>query len=901
MKIRRIFRRVLLPLFLVGIGIAAVFFWALPRFLESDTLQTKLPVGPAAWEIRRAGTNGLDAADLRLGPENAPTLTAGALRVDYGPASLLGGRIAAVQLSGVQLFLEWRDGRLALRSGDQLRLPEPSPEASPPSESDPPVTVGRIRIDTGLLHLSSPAGDFLLPFSGVLTPESDDFKVLSAELTLLPRGETVALSVHLDQNRQTLRAEMESTALDLARFADLARTFPGLVPAGQLELSARLSMNLETLRPTSGHLHLSLGGNGPAWREWELAGENGFRLEMESEDGETWNATALSAALAAPVPLSLTGENFQFKWTEDRIAWDGAVTLGMDSTGDNGTDSTSPLKVKTPFQWPVTVSGDFSKGNWTAEAKLTSPEKEGAESNSWAIQVGTTGISGARPKFQLTGGGDRASGTVRTDLAIPGLSLAFGGVPLDFKNFNGDVTVQFDTESFQVQGTASGTNAKLEVGETRIAVPKLSLELSAAPETYAGTLSLSGGSLRAGGFRMDGVSGKLPLSWPWSAADSSGDISAETLQFDTRDLGPVSGSIRQTENGIGYQLRHASRLIPGAAVDLDGETRFFGTPHRTAVSFETRHAIDPPLDLGRFAPAAQGMTLSGNLHLSGEAVVDAAGFRCPAEISLSEGHWKLDEPLAEAKGIQLFLPMDDLASVRGRTGGRLQVASLTVGAFQFAEMNVHLQAESTPALLVERAGFNWCGGNVEARSFRLAPGQTEFDLLLYADRIHLARFLDQLGAGRAEGEGAVSGRIPVKFREGGFRFSDGVLFSMPGQGGTLHVSGTDSLASMVGRGTPQGAQLDLALAALESFAYDWARLRLNSEGDALSLALEFNGRPTEPLPFVYKESVGGFVRTAPEAQVKSRFQGIQLNLNLDLPLDDLLRYRGIFDMLESGG
>jgi hypothetical protein len=900
MKIRRIFRRVLLPLFLVGIGIAAVFFWALPRFLESGTLRNKLPVGPAAWEIRRAGPNGLDAADLRLGPEDQPTLTAGALRVDYGAASLLGGRIAAVQLSGVQLFLEWRDGRLLPRSWDQLRLPEPAPETSPPSESAPPVSVGSIRVDTGLLHLNSPAGHFLLPFSGVLIPESDDFRTFSAELTLRPRGETAVLSIRLDRNGQTLSAQLESNAVDLARFADLARA-PGLVPAGRLDLSARLGMNVETLRPTGGRLRLSLDGDGPAWREWELAGDDGFRLEMESEDGETWHATQLSAALAAPVPLKLTGDALQIQWSEDRIALDGAVTLGLESTGGNGAESPSALQAEKQFQWPMTVSGELSQGKWTAEAKISPPEKKTSESDAWAIQIGTTGISGERPQLHFTGNGDPSQGIVETGLSIPEFFLDFGGIPLQFGAFNANANVQFGAEGIQIQGTASGKTARLEAGETRIAVPTLSMKVNATPEAYAGNLSFSGGSLRAGDFRMDGVSGKLPMSWPWAAADSDGKLSAETLHFDERAIGSISGSIRQTETGIGFQLRHASRLIPGAAVDLDGETRFFGTPHHTAVTFETRHAIDPPLDIGRFAPAAQGMTLSGNLHLSGQAVVDAAGFRCPAEISLEEGHWKLDDPLAEAKGIQLFLPMDDLASVRGRPGGRMQVDSLTFGAFQFEAMDVRLQVESTPALLVERAGFNWCGGNVDAQAFRLAPAQTEFDLLLYADRIHLARFLDQLGAGRAEGEGTVSGRIPVKFRDGGFRFSDGVLFSMPGRGGTLHVTGTDTLASMVGQGTPQGAQLDLALAALESFAYDWARLRLNSEGDALSLALEFNGRPTEPLPFVYKESVGGFVRTDPEAQVKSRFQGIQLNLNLDLPLDDLLRYRGIFDMIQSGG
>ena len=898
MKIRRILRRVLLPLLLLGMGIAAVFFWALPRFLESDTLQAKLPIGPATWEIRRAGPGGLDVADLRLGPKNRPTLTADALRVDYAPASLLGGRIAAVRLSGVRLFLEWRDGRLVLRSLDELRLPEPESKPVPDGESAPPVSVGRVRIDSGFLHIDAPAGSFLLPFEGALAPETDDFSRLSAELTLHPRGQTISLNIQLDRDAQTLNAEMETDGLQLARFADLARAVPGLVPAGRLDLSARLGLNLESLRPAGGRLRLSLDGAGPVWREWQLAKDNGFRLELESADGETWHVPELAAALTAPIPLTLTGEKLRIQWSDDRLAADGTLGLRMAPAENSGEDPSSVLQVETPLQWPLAVSGALADGKWTAKAELSSPEDDGGESASWSFRIGATRLAGQHPDFHLTGGGELGSGNLETKWTIPALALDFDGIPLGFDRFAGDVDIRFGPEEFSAKGTLSGTSANLTVGNTRIAIPDLSVDVSGGSDGGAGTLSLSGGSLRIGDFRMAGVTGKLPLNWPWAAAEFGGEISAKTLRFDERALGAISGSIRQTAAGIGYRLRHASRLIPGAAVDLDGETRFFGTPHETAVSFETRHAIDPPLDIGRFHPAAKGMTLSGNLGVTGRAVVDAAGFRCPADISLSEGHWKMAEPPGEARGIQLSLPMADLAATRGRPGGRLQLESLSFGAFQFEAMDIHLQVESPPALLVERAGFNWCGGNVETRAFRIEPGQTEFELLLYADRIHLARFLDQLGTGRAEGEGTVSGRIPVRFQDGSFRFADGVLFSMPGRGGTLHVTGAEGLASAVGANTPQGAQLDLALAALESFAYDWARLRMNSSGETLSLSLEFNGRPTEPLPFVYKESVGGFVRTAPDGQIKSRFQGIQLNLNLDLPLDDLLRYRGIFDMIQ---
>jgi hypothetical protein len=854
-------------------------------------------VGPVHWEVRRAGPAGLDAADLRLGPADRPSLTAAALRVDYGPAALAGGHLASVRLSGVHLFLEWRDGRFALRSADRLRFPPPAAPAAP-SADGPPVTVNQATLDNGRIHLDTPLGHFLLPFDATLTPETDDLSRLAGRLQLYPRGQPLSLEIGLDRDAGTLQADLGATGLGLARFADLARLVPGLTLDGALDLSARVSLDLAAMSPTHAHLELTLRDGAPTWKPFRLSPETPFRLTLDSPDGVEWRLTDLEARLAAPVPLALAADRLTLRREASELRWDGELVLQLPKTDGPPAGAVS---VSAPLRWPLRMSGGLSEGQWTAEIAGPDTPSDSESKGPWSLAVGDVTLQGNPPSLSLSGQGAGGAGTVSVQGGLSDLALDFGGVSLRLERLAAEGTVSPGTDGPRIAGAVGGHGVRLAMGDTRISVSELSLsELRAEGGSGTAALSLSGGALRAGKLRIAGVAGRLPLAWPWGPSDSAGRISAGAIRFGDRSLGSLAGALRRTEAGLGYRLRHASQVIPGAAVDLDGETRFIGADHRTRVAVSADHRIDPPVDLGRFAPAAAGVTLAGVLSASGELTAEGGGLRFPAEISLSDGALKAPAPLAEATGLSLSLPMADLATLRGAPGGRMAADRLTVGAFQFGDLDLRFQAESGPALLVERLGFTWCEGNVEARAFRLRPDLTEFDLLLYADRIHLARFLDQLGAGRAEGEGTVSGRIPVQFREGRFRFSDGVLFSMPGRGGTLHVTGAEGLTAAVGAGTPQGAQLQLALAALESFAYDWARLRLNSRDNALALSLAFNGRPTEPLPFVYQESAGGFVRTGPGG-VKSRFQGIQLNLNLNLPLDDLLRYRGIFDMIQSGG
>lgn len=265
--------------------------------------------------------------------------------------------------------------------------------------------------------------------------------------------------------------------------------------------------------------------------------------------------------------------------------------------------------------------------------------------------------------------------------------------------------------------------------------------------------------------------------------------------------------------------------------------------------------------------------------------------------SLAGGRITAREKDLRVEDLRLDLRLPALPAIWSDPAQGLAAGRAALGKIRIEDADLRFQIEPDGSVLIEQGRFTWCGGRVGTEAVRIAPGMTDLDLILHCDRLNLAQLLDQLGAARAEGKGAVNGRLPVRLRNGTMRFEDGFLYSTPGDGGVIHVTGARVLTAGIPENTPQSAQVDLAVEALKSYEYVWAKLGIATEGENLRLNLQFDGRPTGPLPFVYQKDFGGFVRVSAD-HPGSVFQGIRLDVNLALPLDRILRYRGLLEMIQ---
>jgi len=292
---------------------------------------------------------------------------------------------------------------------------------------------------------------------------------------------------------------------------------------------------------------------------------------------------------------------------------------------------------------------------------------------------------------------------------------------------------------------------------------------------------------------------------------------------------------------------------------------------------------------GRFVPATEGLALGGNFSLVGRIVAGEANAKSSLETSLTDGLVVWKEHGFKVEGLNVGLLIADLMEVRSAPMQHLYFRQASFGAVTVEEGDADFQIASSDSVVVERGRVQWCGGQVHVEAMQISPAKKSYEVVLYCDRLNLATVLEQLGAAQAKGDGTVSGRIPLRIENGRLIFGNGFLFSSPGDGGTIRLRGTEALTKGIPPGTPQYIQFALAEEALKDFEYKWAKVTLMTEGNDLVAHLELDGKPAQPLPFVFNKELGFFARAEAGSQ-GSVFQGIKLDVNFRLPINQLLHY-----------
>jgi hypothetical protein len=291
-----------------------------------------------------------------------------------------------------------------------------------------------------------------------------------------------------------------------------------------------------------------------------------------------------------------------------------------------------------------------------------------------------------------------------------------------------------------------------------------------------------------------------------------------------------------------------------------------------------------------------GVKGSGNIALDGTLQFDANGLQGQVQAELQNGRLDFTENKYVIEDITLSVHLPALPHIGTDAGQVLRFSKASFGDFSITDGRVIWQLESSSALYLENSVFQWAGGNLRVNDVRLTLDKEQQFITILCDRLDLIEILQQFGIKNAEGEGTVSGKIPLLLGKNTLDFKNGLLSSSQGEGGRLKIVAFDLLAAGVPKNTPQFSQIDFAAEALKNFKYNWVKLFLNTSGDELVMQLQMDGNPMHPLPFSYNEN-GTFTRI--EAGGQGIIRPIRLDVNLRFPLNRVLGYTGhIQDLLD---
>jgi hypothetical protein len=425
-----------------------------------------------------------------------------------------------------------------------------------------------------------------------------------------------------------------------------------------------------------------------------------------------------------------------------------------------------------------------------------------------------------------------------------------------------------------------------------------SMHGTASPESADVVLNCGtrGTKLDNTGFSSGPMRLTLPLKWPAPETNGQGTVRLSNLALDKLKLGNVRANVRQEGMDLAYGGTLYTDLLPGLRVPFSGRSSMVRNEsdlHFKVDGYDLPDEFDP----ATLVPGMEGIRLAGNLRADGGITVNERGVDSRLGVFLTRGRLTMAEGSTVIDGIDLSYYTPDLFTLRSAPAQTLTFDSLKAGDILLTDGRIAYQLESMGSVLVEQAGFKWCGGHVSSRAFRIRPESDEYAVTLFCSELKLSEILGQLGLAKAEGEAALSGELPVAWKKGKISFNSGFLHSTPGEGGTIRVEAMQDLVDAIPEGTPQRGQLELAREAVRDYRYKWVRIKADTVGEDLLVRLSVDGKPASTLPFVYKREFGGFMRVTGDVK-GSNFQGLRLDVNFSVPLDRILLYKGITRMIE---
>jgi hypothetical protein len=925
MNLKKVFKT-LLAAALVFIVVLVVLWQFLPVFIETNILPGLAEENGIGWQegrIRRIGLTAFEAGPVAIGRDNSAGITVDTVRADYTPLGLFRKRIATITVSGLRLNMAVKDGKMVIHGIDMNRpVQQPTEKAPAHDAAESTVAIHRIRITHGVFNLDLQNTLLSIPFdlSARLAPTGE----IDSILTLSPCGQKVQVAGHWSQKDSSGTVSLTVRSLDLEKMAAMLKAMPGWVVRGDMDVKAEaairrspfaftdllLSVGSASMRATFGDLGLTaapVAGNTKhpllinvnqtapgrfALKAGGLVVQGKVPLALDSLKGELfYDSQAVNARLKVKsrLPVFAEGPEVPVGLKED-------LELASDISAYYAFDGDWRLDVD-----DVPGGGDLvmSAGLGTGEVQVVavkpvySVHLEGRS----ASALGTFSASSAGIRA------DAPSGTVNA------LKLA---VQADMKaDLSGETMLSEGSARVQISGILAELVQADPAQPVSIAIPHI--QARAEMEAHDGSILESKGPLFKGDLqiaastldapakqiRLEGIQVRVPWQWPGRKDAASGQVAVSSIKWQNQEVGSLGITVRQQSDGIGFQGEHINNLLPALELGFSGDVTFPPDQGMTAevTASMARSASAPEIDLGRLSKKGRDIYISGTLSGDFNGVYTNRGMGGVACVRLEQADIRIPEKDLAVKSLSVGLCFPDLPELTTGPSQTLTFDIATAGNFKIEDGLFHFQLEPHQTLFVEKGHVGWCGGKIRLQPMRITPGIDEYETRLDCDRLNLARILEQLSVADAVGEGTVNGTLPISIKAGRIWFDDGFLYSTPGDGGKIRLSGADALMAGIPRGTRQFFQIDLAREALKDFEYKWTKLRVASEVENLRMRLQFDGKPSRILPFEYDKEIGGFVRVDADSR-GSDFQGISLDVNFTVPLNDLLEYKDVLNLLE---
>ena len=688
-------------------------YFSIPFFLEKKLLpHIAEAVGftNSTCEVRKFSLTRLDLASLQWGESENPFLSFDSVRFDYSLTGLFKKHVNKIIISGVEIRVEYKDGRFVVPGVDFEKIFKSPAETKPENPNDSqqqllPISFGEFEVRNATIILKSGDTNFRIPFGIKARP--------------FPITETDTPS---------------SYDLQLWLCPNLTNPLPALKVASRIDIHSTLNFKTHDVS-----MRLNLSGMNIEYHGYQLQNSPGnMPLTIEvTKKQDVIHVNFSRFCIISPFPIEIymdRNTDCHLRFSQEGMDIHGKIYVNFNKELLNKS-SDFGLKLVNSEALPLRFKGKKRGNNWHFCLNSSRANKP--------LQFrGQTETFGFYPEiFSIRGKGTASRGNANFSMKMSDIT------------YDSD-SVHMGSPNFRIYGNSS-------IHSSHYPIIKAFMKLTDA--------EFKTGSLYAGK-----IDAKIPFQWPYPSLEmekieyrneEKRYCTIDKLKYYDMDIGMISSVPYQDGIGICFTGQYKD-LVPNFRIDFSGragmsnEGNFVSKVDFKASEYERFIKID----LGKFSPQLTGMFFEGNLDINGNCKLIGSTITSSALITMHNSKIEVPGKKMALEGIDLDLDMQDLYNFHSAPDQVLKFKRFAWGDIEMNEGEAEFQIESSSSFFLKKSSFSWCGGHIYTHGLHVKSGKRELDIICYCDRLKLATILKQFKAANADGEGAVNGRIPVSYK-----------------------------------------------------------------------------------------------------------------------------------------
>jgi len=902
-----------LVLFFLAAGYLSYSF-LLPRYVEKrflPSLGDHLNI-PITGQVFSIGLNDASLGDLIIGDNDNAAVTIGTIHSSYSISSILNKKLRRVRINGLTMNLEISEQRILIPGFDLEKLTDTKTEnknTQPLSAISLPLELDNLQIKNGFLNILYEGQRLLIPFDLKITRKDQSLNntlpAYQLNLRISPQGEEIAISGILDLQNNMGKFTVSANSLDIQPFDFLLGELHDNLSFGKASIIGKTKFNIKPFQLISSEIDCELESVAHKKNPVVFAPSTGtikankaVHLKVTGNE-QQWDI-AVDGSMVVPLAALISLDGTFVPGDDNAAKGFGSFLIKIDDQTVTPGFSNIPVMIKGNPELHGNISVDIMPtGAWQAQIESS------ASKDLLGISYGRNNLKAKIPSFNIQGEGSDDVAQLLISMGITDV-LATNTDLSEVKLAKVELQASFNRENKPGSETLSS-------GEFTLLIPGIKIKRDAF--AGKGDISLTGemktqqlqdieslhlvgelvvnnaeAEVPESNVSIHSMAGSIPWQWPRSGQERTGKFKISELKWKKNEIGSFEADIKLKDSAYSLDGTFTHSLLDGLVTDIKGQTRIMVPEYKSNILINMDTVPFSSLHLGEFDPSLSGFYINGELGLNGEFILDANDLKGNMTVMMQNGRFENPDKNYTVDNIKFSFLMPSLPDLHSAPAQEILFEKASVGNLIFKQGKVVWQMESPDSMFIEKGVVSWAGGRVFTNAIRISPAVKELVVPIFCDRLKLTELLDQFGVAGAEGEGTVSGRIPLLAGKDSIRFEDGFLFSSPGQGGSVKVAAFDVLAAGIPKNTPQFAQVDFAAEALKNFQYNWVKLLLNSEGEELIMQMHMDGKPVQSLPFSYDSQTGLLQRVDDKSQ--GIHQPIRLNVNFRLPLNRFIGYSG---------